>query len=63
MDIEKEVVIEGQIVEYLKQKGYGYATDSAMAVLIDNQDSLFLHADTLKMILDSADYAEKTHRF
>ena len=63
MDIEKEVVIEGQIVEYLKQKGYGYATDSAMAVLIDNQDSLFLHADTLKMILDSADYAEKLIAF
>lgn len=55
MDVEKEMVVEGQIVEYVLQESYAYATDSAFAVLIDNNDSLFLHADTLKMIFDTAD--------
>lgn len=55
MDTEKEMVIEGQVVEYIMQESYAYATDSAFAVLIDNRDSLFLHADTLKMLFDTAD--------
>lgn len=54
MDTEKEMVVEGQTVEYILQESYAYATDSAFAVLIDNNDSLFLHADTLKMLFDSA---------
>lgn len=59
MDTEKNVVVEGQIVEYIKQLGYAYATDSAFAVIIDKSDSLFLHSDTLKMLLDTADKAEE----
>jgi len=59
MDPEKEVIIEGQIVEYMIQQGYGYATDSAFAVLIDQNDSLFLHSDTLKMLFDTAGKADK----
>ncbi len=55
MDVEKEMVVEGQIVEYILQEGYAYSTDSAFAVLIDNNDSLFLHADTLKMLFDTTD--------
>lgn len=55
MDTEKEMVVEGQKVEYLLQEGYAYSTDSAFAVLIENRDSLFLHADTLKMLFDTDD--------
>ena len=58
MDTEKEVVIEGQIVEYMIRQGFGYATDSAFAVLVDKTDSLFLHSDTLKMLFDTAGKAE-----
>lgn len=55
MDVEKDMVVEGQTVEYILQEGYAYSTDSAFAILIDNNDSLFLHADTLKMLFDTAD--------
>ena len=35
------------------RKGYAYITDSAVAILIENTDSLFIHADTLWAVLDS----------
>lgn len=63
MDTEKEMVIEGQKVEYLLQQGYAYATDSAFAVLIDYSDSLFLHADTLKMLFDTADKFDRLRAY
>ncbi len=58
-DNEKEVVIYGQFVEYFKEPSFAYATDSALAIIIDGSDSLFLHADTLRLKFDSLNEAEK----
>ncbi len=58
MDTEKEVVVEGQTVEYVMQQGFAYVTDSAFATLVGKNDSLFLHSDTLKILFDTADKAD-----
>lgn len=58
-DTVKDLVVTGGYAKYLKNKQYAFVVDSAMAVLIDQGDSLFLHADTLKVMLDSTNKAER----
>ncbi|MBP5395882.1 MAG: hypothetical protein J6Y34_02680 [Bacteroidales bacterium] len=45
--------LQGGFLEYTRGEGYAYITDSALAVYIQEGDSLFLHADTLWADLDS----------
>lgn len=52
-DSVENAVILGNYADYSKEKGYAYITDSAVAILIENTDSLFIHADTLWAVLDS----------
>lgn len=57
-DTVQNMVIYGQYAEYLELAGRCTVTDSALAVLIEKEDSLFLHADTLLLTLDSLNDAE-----
>ncbi len=57
-DLEKDVMIKGNFVEYFKDPGFAYATDSALAIIIDKYDSLFLHSDTLRLEFDTTNEAE-----
>ncbi|MDY0015398.1 MAG: OstA-like protein [Bacteroidales bacterium] len=64
-DSVENVLILGKYAEYDKTMGYAFITDSAIAILIDNQDSLFLHADSIRASFDSAqnvDYVTAHHR-
>lgn len=63
IDTDKDVMIQGHFVEYLKELSFAYATDSAHAVIIDGADSLFLHADTLKLEFDSTNKAQRLHAY
>ncbi len=54
-DTVQDVVVTGNYADYRRKEGFAYATDSAVAVLIDGADSLFLHADTLRMTFDSTE--------
>ncbi len=54
-DTVQDVTIYGNYGEFRKTEGYAFVTDSAVAVLTDKQDSLFLHSDTLWILLDSAE--------
>lgn len=51
-DTVQNIILKGQFSEYDKKLGYTIITDSAMAIMIDEADSLFLHADTLKATFD-----------
>ncbi|MBO7647011.1 MAG: hypothetical protein J6S56_02820, partial [Bacteroidales bacterium] len=51
-DNDQNYVLRGNYVEYHDKGGVSTATDSALLILIDKQDSLFLHADTLKLYTD-----------
>jgi lipopolysaccharide export system protein LptA len=62
-DTKNDMILSGQIFEYIKEDGYAYATDSALAIMTEKKDSLYLHADTIKIILDTADKAEYLHAF
>lgn len=57
-DTVQDIVIYGQYAEFRKKAGYSFVTDSAVAVMIDKKDSLFLHSDTLWILFDTAQNAE-----
>jgi lipopolysaccharide export system protein LptA len=57
-DTSRDVIINGWQGEFFKERGYGYVTGMARAILVDGDDSLFLHADTFRIVLDSADKAK-----
>lgn len=53
-DTVQKIVLRGNMGEYWKKKGLAYITNQAMAILGDKKDTLYLHADTLKAIFDTA---------
>jgi lipopolysaccharide export system protein LptA len=55
IDTARSFIVKGHYGEYLENGGWTWITDSALLILIDKEksDSLFLHADTLKMHFDS----------
>ncbi len=52
-DTIQDIFIMGNYGVYKKPAGYGFVVDSAHAIIAEETDSLFLHADTLKMMFDS----------
>ena len=53
VDTEKGYVLTGNYIEHYETGGFSTATDSAMLILIDDDDSLYMHADTLKVLFDT----------
>lgn len=60
-DTVQDIILQGQISEFYRQEKYSYITDSACAIMVDKTDSLFMHADSFIMVLDSADKARYIH--
>lgn len=58
-DTVQHMVVTGGYANYRKKDQFAFVVDSALAVLIDEGDSLFIHADTLKILLDSTDKVER----
>jgi lipopolysaccharide export system protein LptA len=56
-DTAQNVILEGGISEFYRTEKYSYVTDSACAILIDAHDSLYMHADSFILVLDTADKA------
>lgn len=57
-DTVQDIYVHGHFAEYDDELHYAYVTDSALAVMPDKNDSLFLHADTMWMLTDSAGKAD-----
>lgn len=57
-DTVQDIYVMGNYAEYDDELHYAYVTDSAMAILPDKKDSLYLHADTMWMRTDSSGAAE-----
>ncbi len=49
-DVENKNILTGEYCYYNELTGYAMATDSAVAINYSQGDSLYLHADTLKMV-------------
>lgn len=59
IDTVQNYNLKGNYVEHHENGGISLATDSALLILIDeSNDSLFLHADTLKILFDSNQNAQ-----
>jgi len=56
VDTTRDFIVQGHYGEYLENEGWTWITDRALLILIDREkpDSLYLHADTLKMHFDTA---------
>lgn len=52
-DTVQDVIIKGNYAEYWRTKGYTLVTNEAVAIMGDNKDTLYLHADTLKATFDT----------
>ncbi|HOV70910.1 MAG TPA: OstA-like protein [Dysgonamonadaceae bacterium] len=52
-DTVKKVILKGNYGYYNEKTEFALATDSAYAIEYSQKDSLYIHADTLKMITDS----------
>ena len=60
VDTAKNIVLKGNYAEYFEHGGASFFTDSALAIIISEEnDSLFLHSDTLRIILDSTQKAQE----
>jgi hypothetical protein len=69
-DSAQQVILLGKYAIYFEEPEYAMLTDSAVLIQISDEDSLFVHADTLKSVQDStgqykilrAYYKVKFHR-
>lgn len=57
-DTINDVLVTGEFAIYNKIGLYAYVIDSAQAIFVDEQDSVFMHADTLMLRLDSLENPE-----
>ena len=52
-DTIQDIILTGNYGEIIRQRGVGYMTQRAVGILIDKNDSLFMHGDTIKAFFDS----------
>ncbi|MEI7724965.1 MAG: OstA-like protein [Bacteroidota bacterium] len=55
VDTIQNIILMGNYGEIQRAKGFAFMTDSAVSVLVDNKDSLFMHADTVRALFDSTE--------
>jgi lipopolysaccharide export system protein LptA len=53
-DTVQNILLMGNYGEMRRKSGFAFMTDSAVTVMVDKQDSLFMHADTVKATFDTA---------
>ena len=63
IDSAKNIIIKGNYIENSELYHKSIATDSVMAIFVDNGDSLYLHADTLRAKYDTADNIELVYAY
>lgn len=62
-DSTQNVYFTSNYAEYQKEKGYAYLIDSAVAVIIENEDSLFMHGEQMWASFDSAQELEYMYTY
>ncbi len=53
IDTVQHILLMGNYGELQRKRGFAFMTDSAVAVMVDKKDSLFLHSDTVWAKFDS----------
>ncbi len=62
-DTLRNIIIKGRLGEMWDDKGVSYVTDRAVAVTYDENDSLFIHADTMWMHFDDKRDAKSMYAY
>lgn len=62
-DSLKKVQFKGNFAEYRQSGGYSYVTDSALAIMVEQIDTFYLHADTLRVLFDTAQNPQQVFAF
>jgi len=62
-DTVQNMLVTGNYAEFKRQDGFAYVTDRATAIMVDKNDSLFMHSDTLWMYFDSVQNLEYMHAY
>ena len=52
-DTVQNILMLGKLAEVFRKTHYSYITGRAQAILIDSEDSLYMHADTFKVVSDT----------
>jgi lipopolysaccharide export system protein LptA len=52
VDTVQNIILKGNYAEYYKFLGYTFMTDMPLAIFIENADSLYMHADTIRANFD-----------
>ena len=63
VDTVENILFMGNYAEYRSQAGNAYLTDSAVAVLVEDKDSLFIHGDVMYVLFDSAKNVTFMHTY
>jgi len=59
IDTVQNLLLMGNYGELQRNRGFAFMTDSAVTVMVDNKDSLFLHSDTVWAKFDSLQHIRK----
>ncbi len=62
-DSLKNVQFKGNFAEYRQSGGYSYVTDSALAIMVEQIDTFYLHADTLRVLFDTAQNPQRVFAY
>ncbi|MCK9218509.1 MAG: hypothetical protein M0P47_00480 [Bacteroidales bacterium] len=54
IDTIQNILLLGNYGEMWRSKGFAYMTDSAVSIMVDKKDSLFIHSDTVRSTFDTA---------
>ncbi len=63
LDTLHSLLIKGNVAELWNNQGITFVTDSAVAITYDEQDSMFLHADTLWVYFNKKHQAKKMQAY
>jgi|AntAceMinimDraft_17_1070374.scaffolds.fasta_scaffold31830_2 lipopolysaccharide export system protein LptA len=62
-DTAQNFIVKGNFAEYKEAENISVITDSALLILTEQPDSLFLHADTIKIVSDTTQSVKVAHAF
>ena len=63
IDTKQNILLMGNYGEIRRKEGFGFMTDSAVAVMVDKGDSLFMHGDLIRGTFDTAQNLKNVYCF
>lgn len=62
-DTANNIIMMGDYGEVIREQKYAFMTDRAVMAMVDDEDTLFMHSDTVKGYFDSAQNIKTAHAY